>query len=499
MPYTLRLRSARIAPYAALAAVFAGVFVAADDQTVVVTVLPQIMLDLKTPITEIDRASWTISGYLLGYVGAMPLIGRLSDIWGHRNVFVAALLLFMAGSAGVALAPDLNWLIGLRVFQALGAGALVPVSIAIVGDVFPPERRGTALGLVGASAEAGGVIGPLWGGIITRYLAWEWVFWINLPLCAAVIALALALLPPSPRYAAKVDFIGGALITVSIAALTLGVARIGDPDALMALWCALAAVCFALFVWRQLSATEPLLPRAMFRIKAFAASNIAHLLVGAALIIGMVTVPLMANTLLDRTPLEGGLMLMRLTAAIPVGAVLGGLACQRLDYRLPSALGLLLAALGFWLMSGWDLGIADPLLTAHLATAGLGFGLLIAPIALAATNTVGEDARGAAAALITAMRIIGMTLGIAALTAWGTGRFDALIAGAGVPFALQGETPQQAAERIAEFQQRIAEAGLTLFGDFFTAAMLLCLAALLPIAFMSVGFGAKARGREGSE
>ena len=167
-------------------------------------------------------------------------------------------------------------------------------------------------------------------------------------------------------------------------------------------------------------------------ITAFAASNIAHLLVGAALIIGMVTVPLMANTLLDRTPLEGGLMLMRLTAAIPVGAVLGGLACQRLDYRRAvRAMGLLLAALGFWLMSGWDLDIADPLLTAHLATAGLGFGLLIAPIALAATNTVGEDARGAAAALITATRIIGMTLGIAALTAWGTGRFDALIAGAG--------------------------------------------------------------------
>ena len=479
------MNASRMRAYAALTAVFAGVFVAADDQTVVVTVLPQIMLDLKLTVTELDRTSWIITGYLLGYLAAMPFIGRLSDIWGHRNAFVGSLLLFMLGSVGVALATDINWLIGLRVFQAFGAGALVPIAIAIVGDLFPPEGRGTPLGLVGASAEAGGVIGPLWGGVITKYLAWQWVFWLNIPLCAVIIGLTLWLLPRSPRYPARVDYIGGALVTLSLAALTLGLARIDELDALMAIWFALAAASLALFIMRQRTVADPLLPRAMFRARAFVAANATHLLIGGALIIGMVTIPLMANTLLGETPLGGGLMLLRMTVAIPFGAALGGIACQRLDYRLPAALGLLLCALGFGLMSGWGLDIADPWLTAHLATAGFGFGLLIAPVALAAVNSVGDDARGAAAALITTSRVVGMTLGIAALTAWGTGRFDALVAGMGAPFALPGETAQQAQARIMEVQQQLTEAGLTLFSDFFVAAAALCLVALLPAAFMA--------------
>ena len=483
--------------YLALTAVFAGVFVAADDQTVVVTVLPQIMLDLNLTVTELDHTSWIITGYLLGYVAAMPFIGRLSDIWGHRNAFIGSLLLFMLGSVGVALATDINWLIGLRVFQALGAGALVPIAIAIVGDLFPPENRGTPLGLVGASAEAGGVIGPLWGGIIIKYLSWQWVFWLNLPLCAVIIALTLVLLPRSPRYPARMDYVGGALITLSLAALTLGLARIDDLDWLMALWLALAVASLALFIARQRTASDPLLPRAMFRARAFVSANAAHLLIGGALIIGMVTIPLMANTLLGKSPLGGGLMLLRMTVAIPFGAVLGGVVCQRYDYRLPTALGLLLAALGFGLMSGWDLNIADPWLTVHLATAGFGFGLIIAPIALAATNSVSDDVRGAAAALITTSRVVGMTLGVAALTAWGTGRFDALVAGLSPPFALPGETAEQAQARIAEVQQQLTDAGLTLFSDFFVVAAMLCLVALLPAAFMAWKGRAHVDGQDG--
>ena len=266
-------RLGRMRSYVALTAVFAGVFVAADDQTVVVTVLPRIMLDLNLTVTELGHTSWIITGYLLGYVAAMPFIGRLSDVWGHRNAFIGSLLLFMLGSVGVAMATDINWLIGLRVFQALGAGALVPIAIAIVGDLFPPERRGAPLGLVGASAEAGGVIGPLWGGIVTKYLAWQWVFWLNVPMCAVIIALALFLLPKSRRHPARMDYIGGALITLSLAALTLGLARIDEPDALMALWLALAVVSLAMFIVRQRKASDPLLPRAMFRARAFVAAN----------------------------------------------------------------------------------------------------------------------------------------------------------------------------------------------------------------------------------
>ncbi len=466
-------------PYLALLPICAGVFIAADDQTVIVTVLPEIMLDLKVQITELDRASWTITGYLLGYVAAMPLIGRISDVLGHRNVYVASMLLFVAGSAVAALSTDLDALVVARVFQAVGAGALVPISIAMVADLFPPERRGLPLGIVGASAEAGGVIGPLWGGLIVRYLHWSWVFWINIPLALVVLVPMMAMVAPSPRFPARIDYLGGVLLAVALSTVTLALARVDEPDLLLAVYVAGAISSLALFITRQMRVVEPLLPLSMFRSRPFSAANMTHLLIGGALIIAMVTVPLMANTVLGQTPLQGGLMLMRMTVAIPVGAVLGGLACQRFDYRYPAVLGLALAATGFWFMSGWELDIADPAMATHLAISGLGFGLLIAPIALAATNTVETGLRGAAAALITAMRVLGMTMGLAALTAWGTGRFQELVTGMRLPLPLPGDSAAQANARLAEFEARLVDAGLSLFSDFFLIAMVVSLIAIL--------------------
>ena len=472
-------------PYVALVPVCIGVFIAADDQTVVVTVLPKIIVDMEILATEVDRASWTITGYLLGYLAAMPLIGRLSDAWGHRRLFMAALVSFMVGSAAVALTSSLSWLVAARVFQAVGAGALVPISIAIAGDLFPSGRRGLAYGLIGASAEAGGVVGPLWGGLIIKFLDWRWVFWINLPLGLAVLLLVALLLRPSPRFAARVDYVGGVLIASSLVSLTLALARIGGPDPLMAGLMVAFAASLALFVARQRAAEQPLLPVSMFRGWAFAGANGTHLFVGGALIIAMVTIPLMANTAMGLTPLEGGLRLLRLTAAIPVGAVLGGLACQRLDYRAPAVVGLALAALGFLLMSGWEADVADPWLTVHLATAGLGFGLLITPIALAATESVGEEARATAAAVVTAARMVGMTLGLAALTAWGADRFHGLAPPTAWPFQLVDETALEFEQRLSEYATQLQSAGMTLFTEFFLIAMALCLIAVVPAAFMA--------------
>ena len=283
----------------ALVPVFTGIFIAADDQTVIVTVLPEIMLDLTVPISELDRASWTITGYLLGYVAAMPLIGRMSDVWGHRSLYVACMLLFMVGSVAAALTTSITWLVAARIFQAVGAGALVPISIAIVGDLFPSEKRAVPLGILGASAEAGGVIGPLWGGLISRFLDWPWVFWINLPLGALVLVFLLVLLRPSPRFPARIDYIGGGLIAISLTTLTLALSRVDAPDALFGVY--LAATVAAIGTIRDSTANDFRAATAiasMFRAMGFNASNVTHMLIGGALIIGMVTVPLMANTVL---------------------------------------------------------------------------------------------------------------------------------------------------------------------------------------------------------
>ena len=474
------------AVYLALLPVLAGIFIAADDQTVIVTVLPQILLDLDVQVNELDRASWTITGYLLGYVAAMPLIGRMSDVWGHRNLYVASMLVFMAGSVAAALTTNLTWFVAARVLQAIGAGALLPISIAIVADLFPSGKRGVPLGLIGASSEAGAVIGPLWGGLIGQFLGWPWVFWINIPLGILALVPLLLLVGPSPRHPARIDYIGGGLLAAALCAMTLALARVDSPDALFVAFALSSGVTFSLFIIRQRKADSPLLPFAMFRSRAFGAANATHLLVGGALIISMVTIPLMANTVLEKTALEGGLMLMRMTIAIPIGAALGGIACQRMDSRVPTTLGLVLIAVGFWLMSSWGTDIADPAMTLHLGTAGLGFGFLIAPIALAAINSMPAELHGAASAVVTAMRVVGMTFGLAALTAWGTGRFQQLVVGLELPLALPGETPEQTQTRVLEFETALTDAGLSVFNDFFLIAMAVSLIAILPTMFMVV-------------
>ena len=473
-------------PYLALLPVLAGIFIAADDQTVIVTVLPQILFDLNVQVNELDRASWTITGYLLGYVAVMPLIGRMSDVWGRRTLYVASMLLFMAGSVAAALTTNLTWFIAARVLQAVGAGGLLPISIAIVGDLFPPDRRGVPLGLIGASSEAGAVIGPLWGGLIGNFLGWPWVFWINIPLGVLVLIPLLALLGPGTRYPARIDYIGGAFLAAALCTATLALARIDSPDTLLLTYALLSGGTFSVFIVRQRKTPSPLLPLAMFGSRMFGAANITHLMVGGILIIGMVTIPLMANTVLEKTALEGGLMLMRMTIAIPVGAALGGLACQRMDSRVPTALGLIMIAVGFGLMSSWGANIADPHMTLHLAAAGMGFGLLIAPIALAAINSVPAELRGAASAVVTAMRVVGMTFGLAALTAWGTGRFQQLVVGLELPLALPGETPEQTQTRVRDFEAALTDAGLSVFNEFFLIAMVVSLIAILPALFMSV-------------
>ena len=514
-------------PYIVILPVLIGVFIAADDQTVIVTVLPQIMLDMRVTITELDSASWTVTGYLLGYLAAMPLIGRLSDVVGHRRLFIFAMIWFMVGSIGVAIIPELDlsipdilytgykvtnfeFLIGMRVFQAIGAGALVPLAIAIAGDIFPPGRRALSFGLIGASADAGGVIGPLWGGFVPKYMdsfwswlwsevpfasigfmdwiqheqSWRWVFWINLPLSVVVIILVRLLISPSPRPDGKVDYFGGVLIALSLTTLTLGLSRIGSPDLIMLIFLILSSSLGFLFIRRQLTVEQPLIPISVFSTKIFTATNLTHCFIGASLIIGMVTVPLMANTLIGLTPIEGGLWLLRMTAAMPVGAIVGGLVLRFLGYRILISVGLLTVALGYALMSSWNVEISDPNLSLHLGVVGLGFGLLIAPITLAATEAVNEVDRGSAAGIVTATRIIGMTFGLAGLTAWGTSRFGGLVSHLQIPLPISGESAEELQRRVQSFNSSVNDAGVTIFNEFFIVAMILCLFALIPAMFI---------------
>jgi EmrB/QacA subfamily drug resistance transporter len=455
-----------------------GVFFTALDQTVVVTVLPQVMLDMEIPATRLDRASWIITGYLLGYTVAIPLVARLSDAYGHANLFRGSLVVFALGSVLVALSSNLPWLVGARVLQAVGGGAIIPIGMALVTAALPGHRRAMAVGIVGAVAEMGVVLGPLYGGVITEALGWRWLFWLDVPQ-AAIILLTLRAISNRPSLGIKVDYLGGLLLA---AGLTLLVIALSRRDLFTAasftpyLLLAVAVLALAGLVWWQRRVDQPLLTPVFFRSRAALSALGAKLLMGAALIIALVTVPLMANTVLEQSPLEGGLRLMRLTGAMPIGALLGGYLTYRVGARVVAAVGLVMAAMGLFLMSGWGLDISDPQLTIHLALAGLGFGLVIAPLFVTAMDAGPDDYQATAASLVTVARMIGMALGLAALSAWGMDRFVLLTAE--LPPALS-----------PEYGSELNQASITLFQEFFRVAMALCLVALVPV----MGMGARRR------
>ena len=523
-----------IPPSLALAVVSAGVFVAALDQTVVVTVLPSVMLDLKVPITELDRAAWIVTAYLLGYTAAMPLIGRIADVYGYSRVYRASLLVFILGTSLVALAPNLEWMVAARVVQAVGGGATVPIGMAIASQVSSPQRRGLALGVVGGAAEAGSMLGPVYGGAIVALFpssppgallwsllpggSWRWIFWLNVPQ-AALLFLALLWLPSRPNRQARVDYLGGALLVAALVALSLALSQKGLFTLASATpfyigGVGLMLVAALAFYWshpgppgrarglrllrsflpggRQRGVWQPLLAPALFRSAAFLSANLTQLMVGVSLIIGMVTVPLLANTVMGQTPFTGALWLLRMTVPIPIGAVLGGyLLSPRLlglglglGVRQITLAGLALTAAGLFLASGWPLDVGEPQLTLHLAMTGLGFGLVIAPIMARALGSVGDDNRGTAASLVVVSRMLGMALALSALSAWGVEHFQAMTAGWEFPLPQPGEATEAAQARLVEYNNRLIAAGLSLYHSFFRIAGVVAALAVVPALFM---------------
>ncbi len=466
-----------------------GTFITALDQTVVVTALPSVMLDLQVPIADLDRAAWVITAYLLGYTVAMPLIGRLGDVYGYPRVYQASLIIFCIGTSLVAVSSSLEWMVGARVIQAIGGGATVPIGMALATTLVPRGQRGLALGIVGASAEAGSMLGPVYGGAIVELLSWRWIFWLNVPQ-SAVIFMALFWLPNRRDTGARVDYMGGVILVGALLLLSLALSRTGlfTFDSPYPFLLAAGAVgLIALLVLVETKAYQPLLAPALFRSWAFLTSNLTQILVGVALIIAMITVPLMANTVMGKSPFTGALWLLRLTGVIPLGAVCGGLLVSRLGPSPLTVVGLVLVALGMFLASGWELSVADPELTVHLLIAGFGFGLVIAPITVHALDAASEDYRGTAASLVVVSRMMGMTLGLAALSAWGVQHFQVLTTGLEFPLPLAGEAAGIFETRAAEYSANVNAAGLALFQRFFLTASIISLIAIVPALGMRRG------------
>ncbi len=480
-----------------LAIVAAGVLLAALDQTVVVAVLYKVQQEYQIAATQLDQLGWVVTAYLLGYTVTLPLMGRVADVYGRRRVYLACLGVFLAGSVLAALSETLPVLIAARVVQAIGGGALLPVSMAMVRGWYPVGRRAFALGLLGAAAEGGGVLGPLWGAGIISLVDWRWIFWLNLPL-GAVLAVLVLRTPRHTRFPGRIDWLGAALLGGALLTLTLGLSTSASNSALAglsglaapgttgglawqtpALLAAAVVLAVAFLLWERHTA-EPLVPLGLFRRPAFTAAHLLNGLVGMALITAMVNIPLLAASVLNGSAAEGGFLLVRLTLLIPVGAVIGGTLAERIGYPAVAAAGMVCAAAGFWLMSGWQLATDGLIMTADLALAGFGFGLVIAPLTATTLAWVDDEQAGLAAALVNTARMVGMMIGLSALSAWALELFKSRMAGHPAPLPGLNESAAAYQQRLTDYEQILAGVSLQVYTLGFLAAAVVCLIAVVP-------------------
>jgi MFS family permease len=445
------------------------VFIGALDLTVVSAVLPQVVYDLQIPQTEINLAAWIVSGYLLAYTVAMVIMGRLSDLIDRRKVYLIALAIFAFGSLLVAVSdgwptqvalriyyqffegrPDpsrisLYILVAARIIQAFGGGAMVPVSMAMVSDLYPSEQRARPLGIIAAIDTGGWVVGHLYGGIITRYFDWRLIFWLNLPVCiAAFVLIALVLRGlPKVRSTQRMDWLGAACAAFFLVTLTLGLGG-GDASGTLAQFnqnqavtlsiplLGLAALSLALFIWRQVRAASPLISLDLFRSLNFSMASLANFLIGFALFVAIANVPLFINTLVAQTLAQGawdsGWMLSGLTIPMAAASIPGGWWAVRRGYRWPALAGLALTIAGFGWMTSWTSATPYAAMLPQLALAGIGLGLTMAPVAAAAINAAPPMLYGTASALVIMFRLVGMTASVAVIASFDQQRFNALSA-----------------------------------------------------------------------
>jgi MFS transporter, DHA2 family, triacylglyceride efflux pump len=440
---SLRRRSANRSVLLALTG--AGLFLASLDAYVVVTVLfnstdprASILTTLNIPANHFERATPIITGFLLGYLAAMPLAGGLSDRLGRLRVFALSMVLFAFGSLLTATAPNLGQLVTGRVLQGAGGGALVPAVLALAADLYPTGGRSPVLGAVSALQEIGSVLGPLWGGFIAALLGWTWIFWINIPFAALLL---WGLWPEirgggEPRRAAQLDGLGVLLATAGLAVLTLALYA-ADPERSPVgegfFWQApLAILLFAAFVWHERRSSHPLINVRRFRDSSFTGSALTNAIAGAGLMVALVYIPVLANAVFSMNASGAALLLFRLMLGIPIGALLGGWLAQRMrSYRFVAALGLVLAAIGFLMLSGWNEGSLKPHLLGlpitvadgELFLTGLGLGIEIAPVSAALLDAVGEAERGAGASFLIIMRLVGMLVGFSLVAGFGLWEF----------------------------------------------------------------------------
>lgn len=397
-------------------AMMIAILLVAIDVTVVSTAMPRIVADLS----GISLLSWVFAIYTLTSAVTTPIYGKLADLFGRKVIFSIGVILFLIGSMLSGMSQTMMQLILFRALQGLGAGAVMPITFTIIGDLYPGEQRAKMQGLFSSIWGIAGIIGPLVGGFFVDYSTWRWIFYINVPV--GIVALLLVwfnLHETFERHQHRIDYWGAVVFTIGISSLLYGLLNAGPGEkytwgsaTILGLF-ALAIIALGVFVWIELKSKEPMLPMHLFKMRIISVANIASLLASAGLIASNVYLPMWIQSILGHSATSSGLTLMPMSIGWPIASTICGRLMYKVGSKTMAVLGGVFMVVGF----GWlaTLTVANPywFMIALMVIIGMGMGFSMTPFTVLIQSAVPWRLRGAATASNTFMRTLGQTIGVA--------------------------------------------------------------------------------------
>lgn len=409
-----------------------GLLLSALDQTITATAMPTIISSLG----GMALYSWVFSIYMLTTTSSIPIFGKLADLYGRRKIYLIGMGLFVLGSALCGLAANMIQLVAFRGIQGMGAGALMPLAMTIIGDIFPPHQRGKMQGLIGAVFGISSIAGPAIGGFITENLNWHWVFFVNLPfgILAAVI-LAYTLKETKSDKKPVIDWVGAFTLTAAIISLLMITVFAGNNESagsyswnspqIIAL-IILSIVLTGLFIFIEKRAVEPIIPLHLFKIRVISISSIVGFFSAVGMFGAVTYIPLFAQGVIGVSPSIAGYILTPMMLSMVTSSVIGGLLLTRLRLRSIMVFSMICVSAGLFLLSQMTVNTHTWEIALYMILLGVGMGPLMPMLTVAVQDAVGFNQRGAATSTVTFFRMIGGALGVTILGAIMTARMNGL-------------------------------------------------------------------------
>jgi EmrB/QacA subfamily drug resistance transporter len=466
---------------------------AALDQTIVSTALPRIAVDLQ----GLNKLSWVATAYLLTSAVTTPIYGKISDLFGRKKIFQTAIVIFLIGSVLCGLSQSMNQLVAARALQGVGAGGLISLVLAIVGDIIPPRERGRYQGYFGAVFGISSVVGPLLGGFLTDSLSWRWVFFVNIPLgILALSAVGARLHLPVHKRSHKIDYLGASLLSASSVSLLLATVWGGSTYSwgsreIVGLISAGIILAIA-FVFTERRAAEPIIPMRLFKNDIFSVSVILSLLSGIAMFAAILYIPVYQQTIRGYSPTKSGLLMSPLVLGLLTASIISGRLTSKLGkYKRFPLIGTALLAIGLWLFSHLSLTTHEFVLGLWMIVIGAGLGSFMQIMTLAIQNSVDRSEMGTATSSATFFRSIGSSFGGAIFGTILTNRLivhlhellppSSLTSGVNVTSIQRGTNLHSLSPAIGA---KVSEAFVRSFHDMFLLAIPVALAAFVVALFL---------------